>query len=79
MKKYQVELEDVNTGACSPVDMICVNDDYTEEDYREDCFANGCDIPYDCNVVFIPLDFDSHEDLTQEYVESDEEAVVKCC
>lgn len=61
MKKYTVELTDINTGACSPVDTICVDDDYTEEDYRNDCSSNGWDIPDNNIVVFVPIPDDLFE------------------
>lgn len=55
MKHYQVELEDINTGACLSVDNITVDDDYTPEDYRNDCYDNGCAIPWNVNVIFVPF------------------------
>lgn len=37
MRKIQVEFHDFNNGATSPIDVIEVDDNYTEQDYIDDC------------------------------------------
>lgn len=46
MKKYVVYYKDYNIGAVSPVDNIEVEDDYTVEDYNQECQGN-MDTPWD--------------------------------
>lgn len=41
MKKFEVNFTDARTGATSPIDTIVAGDDYTPQQYLEDCENNG--------------------------------------
>lgn len=58
MKKYEVNYYDYNTGAESPIDVITVDDDYTVEDYINDCNEN-MEEPWDTEngeIVFYEIE-----------------------